>query len=165
MVRVDVAGIMMADGPVPSVIILRERKCSSAPCRTLSIKTGAIEAKAIAQGLYHEEPQRPITHDLLASTIGALGAIVRRVVIARMDRPVFYANVVLASKGSSEETFLDARPSDAIALAARTGAPIFVEDDVMNRAGSTNKAEDEGALEQEYVQFDEFVQHLSPNDF
>lgn len=221
MVRVDIESIVMATGPVPSVVVLRERRPSSesdAPLRALSIQTGSYEAAAIGGGMDQaKSPARPIAHDLLLTTVQQLGAKVERVEIRRWDAPVFYADVVLGrdgidrpderedAKGGDRETLvdsatdggmsggrvgetghpstearrpdqsksthseirIDARPSDAIALAARSNAPIYVEDDVMNRAGSISLQSNvtEGAAEKEIERFDEFVQNLSPDDF
>ena len=76
MVRVDIETIVMAAGPVPSLIVLRERSSKSdspAPLRSLSIQTGSFEAAAISRGIDSGRAERPITHDLLLDTVGALG--------------------------------------------------------------------------------------------
>ena len=81
---------------------------------------------------------------------------------------MFYARVVLAtsaSDGTTSETIVDARPSDALALAVRANAPIYVEDDVMNRAGTLSLRTERESTEDELEQFDQFVQTLSPDDF
>ncbi|MFR3312030.1 bifunctional nuclease family protein [Collinsella stercoris] len=184
MIRVDIESIVMASGPMPSAIVLRERASKAAadvPLRALSIPTGAYEAAAIGHGVHAERAtERPIAHDLLMSAVRELGGKVERVEINRFDAPVFYADVVLergttareAEDGNCgddqvHEIRLDARPSDAIALATRSNAPIYVEDDVMNRAGSVSGA---GASKNDFSQeelerFDQFVQNLSPDDF
>lgn len=194
MIRVDVETILMAAGPVPSVIVLRERtrgEGSDAPTRSLSIQTGAFEAAAVGRGIDHDTEPRPITHDLMIDAIDKLGGKLERVEIDRVDAPVFYASLVLqgatpaegdaslAGAGDSEgmeatrltspvrsEIRLDARPSDALALAVRVNAPIFVEDDVMNRVGTVSyrPASAEGG-DDELARFDAFVEGLSPDDF
>ena len=149
MVRVDIETIVMAAGPVPSLIVLRERCSKSdspAPLRSLSIQTGSFEAAAISRGIDSGRAERPITHDLLLDTVGALGA----------------TTVVLAD---GDERKIDARPSDAIALAVRSNAPMFVEDDIMNRLGTVSTHAEEVDDEQEFEKFDEFVHTLSPDDF
>lgn len=83
--------------------------------------------------------------------------------INRVDIPVFFADLVVLDK-DGKELSIDARPSDALALAVRVNAPIYVEDDVMNRAGSISARSDDNA-EEEIERFDEFVQTLSPDDF
>lgn len=166
MIRVDIETIIMAAGPVPSVIVLRERNESAgagAPPRALSIQTGSFEAAAISRGIDRTEEPRPITHDLMNAALAALDAKVERVEINRVDLPVFFADLVVLDK-DGKELSIDARPSDALALAVRVNAPIYVEDDVMNRAGSISARSDDNA-EEEIERFDEFVQTLSPDDF
>lgn len=178
MIRVDIESIMMANGPMPSLVVLRERDTAAhgeSKPRALSIQTGAFEAAAIGQGIDDDTPARPITHDLLLSTVRSLGAHVERVEISRMDAPVFYATVVLdGNRAVSDETpapargeiKIDARPSDALALAVRSNAPIYVEDDVMNRAGTTQPAGTAGADDTaDLDQLDELIKHLTPDDF
>ena len=161
MVRVDIETIVMAAGPVPSLIVLRERSSKSvspAPLRSLSIQTGSFEAAAISRGIDSGRAERPITHDLLLDTVDALGAKLERV-----EPPVFYATIVVLADG--DERKIDARPSDAIALAVRSNAPMFVEDDIMNRLGTVSPVAEEVDDEQEFEKFDEFVHTLSPDDF
>lgn len=177
----------MAAGPVPSVVVLRERKGgagSGAPLRALSIQTGAHEAAAIGGGMDSDKAApRPIAHDVMLRTVQELGAKIERVEINRWEAPVFYADVVLDRGGDSSaegcegdgdtvesrarEIKIDARPSDALALAARSNAPIYVEDEVMNRAGSISLQSDTDpdSAKEELERFDEFVQGLSPDDF
>lgn len=166
MIRVDIETIIMAAGPVPSVIVLRERgndDASDAPLRALSIQTGSYEAAAIGRGVDGDEGSRPITHDLMVDTIRELGGKLERVEINRVDAPIFYATVVLADQDSHEKR-VDARPSDALALAVRSNAPIYVEDDVMNRAGNVSYRGEEDS-EKELERFDEFARSVSPDDF
>lgn len=195
MIRVDIESIVMAAGPVPSVVVLRERKGgagSGAPLRALSIQTGAYEAAAIGGGMDSDKAApRPIAHDVMLRTVQKLGAKIERVEINRWEAPVFYANVVLdrggdggrrgedgtdgedrdvdgdAAESRAREIKIDARPSDALALAARSNAPIYVEDEVMNRAGSISLQSDTDpdSAKEELERFDEFVQGLSPDDF
>ena len=160
MVRVDIETIVMAAGPVPSLIVLRERSSKSdspAPLRSLSIQTGSFEAAAISRA------ERPITHDLLLDTVDALGAKLERIEIVRAEPPVFYATIVVLADGAERK--IDARPSDAIALAVRSNAPMFVEDDIMNRLGTVSTHAEDVDDEQEFEKFDEFVHTLSPDDF
>lgn len=179
MIRVDIETIIMAGGPMPSVIVLRERgdkSASEAPLRALSIQTGAFEAASIGRGIDRPQGERPITHDLMTDVISKLGGKLERVEIDRVDAPVFYASLVMAPAAESEEESplasaaptgeirIDARPSDALALAVRSNAPIYVEDDVMNRAGSISY-QPEGDAEEELERFDAFVESLSPDDF
>ena len=168
MIRVDIETIIMASGPVPSVIVLRERAsddlADSAPLRSLPIQTGTYEAASVSNGIDGNHSNgRPLAHDLMTEMASKLNAKIERVEINRVDLPVFYADVVLKSNEGSEVT-LDARPSDALALAVRSNAPIYVEDDVMNRAATISLQNDENN-DAELERFDEFVQTLSPDDF
>lgn len=175
MIRVDIETIIMASGAVPSLIVLRERPNrteSKAPLRALSIQTGSFEAASISRGIEGNTGSRPITHDLFVDTIQKLGARLERVEINRVDAPVFYSSIVLAQdhsnddeNASAREITVDARPSDALALAVRANAPIFVEDDVMNRAGTISYRTEKASGDDELEKFDEFVQTLSPDDF
>ncbi|WP_346674462.1 bifunctional nuclease family protein [Enorma phocaeensis] len=171
MIRVDIETIIMASGPVPSVIVLRERSRadgSEAPLRTLSIQTGSFEAAAISRGIDGSTNARPITHDLFVDALQALGAHIERIEISRVDAPVFYSKIVLVRRDEDDavhEVALDARPSDAIALAVRCNAPIYVEDDVMNRAGTVSYRTEQTGSDEEVERFDRFVQTLSPDDF
>lgn len=166
MIRVDIETIIMASGPVPSLIVLRERGADSstdAPLRALSIQTGSYEAAAISRGIDGTEGTRPITHDLMLDAIRKLGAHVERVEINRVEAPVFYATLVLSGSDRTEVT-VDARPSDALAIAVRSNAPIYVEDEVMNRVGNISYRTDDDA-EKELEQFDAFAHSVSPDDF
>ena len=93
-------------------------------------------------------------------------ANVEPVEINRVDGALFYATVVLAvqRRENTEERSLDARPSDALSLAVRTNAPIYVDEDIMNRAGTISYNHG-GSADEEIEQFDRFVQNLSPDDF
>ena len=111
------------------VVILKE---TDGP-RHLPIWIGPFEAEAIAMELQGMAAPRPLTHDLIKSIIGEVGARVSRILVTDLNRDVFYARIVLEMNGRSLE--IDSRPSDAIALAVRVKAPILVEDEVMARAG------------------------------
>ena len=103
MVRVDIETIVMAAGPVPSLIVLRERSSKSdspAPLRSLSIQTGSFEAAAISRGIDSGRAERPITHDLLLDTVDALGAKLERIEIVRAEPPVFYATMARSARST-----------------------------------------------------------------
>lgn len=99
-----------------------------AGARLLPIVCGLAEGQAIAMKASGIEPLRPMTHDLLASTIEALGGVVERVVVTEVKDDTFYARVHVRRRG--ESLSIDARPSDALNVAIRTDAPIFVADGV-----------------------------------
>ena len=130
MIRVDIETIIMAAGAAPSLIVLRERRGNAhadAPLRALSIQTGSFEAAAISRAIDHAQSARPLTHELLIDTIAKLGAKLERVEINDVDTPVFFARLVLApadAQKDAAEIVIDARPSDALALAVRANAPV-----------------------------------------
>ncbi len=101
--------------------------------RRLPIIIGTFEAQAIALELEHIKPPRPMTHDLLRSVIQGFGSYVKSVLISELRDGTFFAQVVLESDGAEIE--LDARPSDAIALAIRFDSPIYVSESVLAEAG------------------------------
>lgn len=124
-------------------LILREVYGS----RRLPIIIGAFEAQSIALALEGVTPQRPLTHDLLKSTLDQLGASLIEVIIDELKENTFYAKIVVEVATLRAE--IDARPSDAIALAVRTDAPIFVREDVMRLASYTAQEEDAEAIKDE----------------
>ena len=118
----------------------------------------------MSRGIGQGRDGRPLTHDLMLDALSAIGAKLERIEISRVDAPVFFATLVLV-KPDGEEVKLDARPSDALALAVRSNAPMFVEDDVMNRVGTVSSPAAAQNDDSELEKFDEFVQTLSPDDF
>jgi len=108
--------------------------------RRLPIIIGAFEAQAITLEIEGIKPPRPLTHDLLKSLIDNLGANVSEVIISELKENTFYAKIKI--EVSSMENEIDARPSDAIALAVRAGAPIYVADEVMKYASFIPSSED-----------------------
>lgn len=132
----------------------------------LPIWIGASEAAAIAMALQGVIAPRPLTHDLFVATLDELGEPLRSVRITRLDDRVFYGELVL---GEESDRFVDARPSDAIALALRAGVPVLVAHEVLAEAGvraevvdSDSDAPDET---EEVQRFREFLDHVSPQDF
>ena len=111
------------------VVILKEKNAD----RYLPIWIGPAEADAIAVRLQEVSVPRPLTHDFLGSVISTLGAGVSRIVVSDLQNDTFYAKVVLYLDSKNLE--VDCRPSDAMALAVRVEAPIYVEDEVLERAG------------------------------
>ena len=129
--------------------------------RYLPIWIGAVEATAIAFALEGVEPQRPLTHDLLRDLTDGLGARVERVVVNDLREGIYYADLVLAVNGG--EVVVSARPSDAIAHAARTEALLFATAEVLDEAGvEIRDDEDEDA---EVERFREFLDTVRPEDF
>ncbi len=134
------------------VVILREADDE----RYLPIWIGSWEAQSIAMKLQGVEAERPLTHDLLTTILSDLGVSVRRVLISDLADETFRARIVLVQGGSDFE--IDARPSDAIALAVRVAAPIFATEAVLDRAGVIPEADEDEKLSV----FREFVNSLEP---
>ncbi len=101
--------------------------------RRLPIIIGTFEAQAIALELEHIKPPRPMTHDLLKNTINTFDAVIEQVFINDLSEGTFYAKIIFSKNGDHFEQ--DSRPSDAIALAVRFKAPIFVEETILDEAG------------------------------
>ena len=132
------------------VVILREADEQ----RYLPIWIGSWEAQSIAMKLQGVEAERPLTHDLLSTMLTELGVSVRRIVVSDLADETYRARIVLVQGGADYE--IDARPSDAIALAVRVTAPIFATEAVLDRAGVMPEADEEEKLSV----FREFVNSL-----
>jgi len=113
------------------IVVLRERGGE----RTLPIVIGFFEAQAIQIKVSEVELPRPLTHDLLASVIQALGAEVKHILVNKLEKNTFFARIVFSRNGDTIE--IDSRPSDAIALAVRVGVPIYVEEDVISQVNNS----------------------------
>ncbi len=126
--------------------------------RLLPIWIGWSEASSIALALRKEQAERPLTHDLLKSVIEHLNVQVTRMAVTKLDDGTFYALLTLSD--DETETPIDARPSDAIALALRTEAPIFVAEEVLEEAGVVS----EGKSEEDMQKFRELIEKLHMDD-
>jgi uncharacterized protein len=175
-VEMFVAGLVLDPSSNAPIVILKD--AAGGVC--LPIWIGLAEATAIASALKKVEPIRPMTHDLLKNVIEQMGGTVKRIFIHTLEESTFHANIELAIPESYK--IVDARPSDAIALAVRMGAPIVVAADVLSKAqvtvvGSLEGAEEEGAdvpegnttdknfatIEKE--KWSDILAEMDPNDF
>lgn len=152
MKRVDVMGVRVEMPSNQPIVLLREVEGD----RYLPIWIGAAEATAIAYVQQGVVPPRPLTHDLLKDVVGAVGRTLAEVRITRLDEGVFYAELDLG-----DGAIVSARPSDAIAVALRTGSPILVDDAVLDEAGVVIPDEEEDEVER----FREFLDQVTPEDF
>jgi bifunctional DNase/RNase len=131
--------------------------------RFLPIWIGRYEAEAIAIRLQNIDVPRPLTHDLLNNTIGELGGEIAHILVNDLRNDTFYAKITVSLNGRTVE--IDSRPSDAIALAVRAGATIYVEEDVMARAGIVPESDvTEDADEDELSAFRDFIDTLDLDD-
>ena len=123
------------------VVILKEKGAE----RYLPIWIGVYEANAIALKITGIAPDRPITHDLMATTLGTLDIRLHRIVVTELNNEVFFARLHLNQNGRDLD--VDARPSDAIALAVRMECPIYVAPDVLEKAGVLPEKDDDDAAQ------------------
>ena len=156
-VEMELVGIEMERPPNIPCLVLREAQGAG---RVLPIFIGGPEATAIAFALEEVETPRPMTHDLVKDLLEELGARIERVTVTELRDATFYAEIVLSAAGSVHS--VSARPSDAVALAVRFGAPVFAEEGVLDEAGRTP---DEGMPEDVVEQFREFIAGVNPEDF
>ncbi len=133
------------------VVILRDASRE----RYLPIWIGPWEANAIAMKLQGVTPERPMSHDLFSQTLVELGVVVKQIVVSDLAEDTFRARLLLELDGRSLD--MDARPSDAIALAVRAGVPIFATDEVLDRAAVVPETDEDEKLSV----FREFVNSLN----
>ncbi|MCB0044086.1 MAG: bifunctional nuclease family protein [Caldilineaceae bacterium] len=129
MIEVTIDSIRVSLMSQHRIVVLKEIEGE----RFLPIWIGPFEADAITLQLQGMEAPRPLTHDLLKSVLERLGGEVRHILINGLEKNTYYARIVLNVDGDTVE--IDSRPSDAIALAVRAGAPVYVAEDVMDQAG------------------------------
>ncbi len=163
MIVVRIAALSVDATSNQPVIILRPLDEEGSSARLLPIWIGHSEAASILIALQNIESPRPMTHDLLHNIITTLGQTVDRVEITRLDGGTFYASVILASEGTS--LTVDARPSDSIALAVRTGSPIYVAEEVFTEASIIADQLQEMDEEAQVEEFRAFLDDVDPSDF
>jgi bifunctional DNase/RNase len=154
LIEMQVKGLMI--DPVQSVPIIILRDADNQ--RALPIWVGPVEANAIALQIENVSPARPMTHDLLRNLLEELGATLQRVIIADLRGCTFYAYLEIRRDG--ELLFVDARPSDAIALSMRARVPIFVDTKVLDQVRSVEVTSDR--TEREHLQ--KWLESLDPDD-
>src|SRR5919201_2228593 len=135
-IEMTIKGLMVDPITNMPIIILRDQEGQ----RVLPIWVGVFEANAIALQIENVQTPRPMTHDLLKNVIDDLRARVDRIVVCELKENTFYALIHMTANGRSLE--IDARPSDAIALALRTRSPIFVEEAVIQSARSVETSKE-----------------------
>lgn len=156
--RVAVYGVSFDVASKQPIVLLKVE----AKNRFLPIWIGQPEAAAILMRLQKAELPRPMTHDLLAATLEQLSATVAEVMVTELRENTFFAVIVLDADG--HEIRLDSRPSDAIALAVRTEAPIYVSSELLATNGIEFEQEIEDA-EGIVKEFRQFLDEVSPQDF
>lgn len=155
-----VVGVQVEAPANTPVVLLREETGAT---RVLPIVIGQPEALAIHSALEGIKPARPLTHDLALTLVQTLGGTLRRVVVTHVQDHTFYAELHLTS-GAGAEAVVSSRPSDAIALAVRCGAPVFATEELLDEAGHeapVEEADEETILDE----FRDFLADVDPEDF
>lgn len=133
MIELELLGVSQADEHQYPVVLLRHES------RVLPILVGVPEASAIQNGLMHEKTPRPMTHDLVCNILAGLRGELKSVTIYRLQNDTFFAHLNVEQRniqGHIEQVLkIDSRPSDGIAIAVRTGCPIYAAEEVMDMAG------------------------------
>ena len=156
MIEMNVAGIALDATTRVPIVLLKD----STERRALPIWIGQNEARAILSVLENQSCPRPMTHDLLGNCLTSLGVSLDRVIIHSLEDNTFFA--VLTLKQGETTQRVDARPSDAIALALRLNAPIWVMEEVVADASIPV---DQEADEEERAAFRQFLDNIRPEDF
>jgi len=165
MIQVCIQTLVVATAPSPSILVLcpKEDYEHHLNCRIIPIWMGMSEATQLGMALEGNRFARPMTHDLFIDALTNLDTAVEHVNISKVEGQTFFAQLCL--RQGNRNILLDARPSDAIALAVRENAPIFIEEDVLSKASFPyifkHGKNDEGEL----AEFRSFIQNISPDDF
>ena len=153
-IEMNIKGLMVDPVTNMPIVILRDKDGQ----KVLPIWVGIFEANAIALQIENISTPRPMTHDLLRNVIQDLKASVEKVVVCDLQDNTFYALIYLGLHGDT--LAIDARPSDAIALALRTHAPIFVEDSVIDNAKTVDFSTDKADADR----LQKWLENLDPDD-
>ncbi len=153
-IEMTIKGLMIDPITNMPIVILKDKEGD----RVLPIWVGVFEANAIALQMENISTPRPMTHDLLRNILSEIEADVQRIVVCELKENTFYAMIYLDREGQTMA--VDARPSDAIALALRTKAPIFVEDAVVESAKGLDLSQD--TTDSERLQ--KWLEGLNPDD-
>ncbi len=157
--RVYISGLAIDPQTNSPIIILKEMD----GIRSLPIWIGLLEATAIASELENIKFPRPMTHDLLKNILDQVGLSVNKIEVCDLKDNTFYALIYLQYK--EKEIAIDSRPSDAIALALRTEAPIYVNEAVLEKSGLKESNAEEGIQDEEARKWTEILESLDPEDF
>jgi len=158
-IQMKVTGLTIDPFTNMPIIILKDADEKTA----LPIWIGLIEASAIATEIEKIQLARPMTHDLLKNILGELEVEVTRIEVNDLADNTFYAKVYL--KKNQKEIVMDSRPSDAIALALRTGSPIYVDRDVIEKSRRIDMAKNIDEKKSKEQKWTEVLENLSPDDF
>lgn len=170
MVRADIESILVGAGPISSLLVLKPRAKktmgqSSAPSKPLPIRIGSADAANIGMALGRKKHKRPMTFDLMADLLKTMGLTVESAAITDVEGTTFYARIDLTQKDGTSLA-IDARPSDAIALALKARAPFYVDEKVLETASLPDFDKIKEQQNQANLQeFEKFIQTIKPEDF
>jgi hypothetical protein len=159
LLRMKVYGLTIDPMTNSPIIILKDLEGD----KTLPIWIGLLEATAIASEMENVKFSRPMTHDLMKNLLDQLNTRVARIEICDLRDNTFYALVYLAAQ--DKELTMDARPSDAIALALRMQAPIFVDEEVIQKSKAVDLGAKEEIQSDDGKKWTEVLEGLDPDDF
>ena len=154
LIEMTIKGLMVDPVTNMPIVILKDKQGD----RVLPIWVGIFEANAIALQIENIPTPRPMTHDLLRNIIQDLRATVEKIVVCDLQENTFYALIYLSVNGDT--VAIDARPSDAIALALRTRAPIFVEETVIDNAKTVDTSSEKADADRLH----KWLESLDPDD-
>ncbi len=157
--KVNIAGLTMDPTSNTPIIILKSEQTDQA----VPIWIGLLEATSIASALQNVKFDRPMTHDLFKNFSDKINISVTRVEVCDLKDSTFYARIFFEAGESSFD--MDARPSDAIALALRFNAPIFVDDKVIEKSAASQEAGEALDQSEEGKKWAEYLENLNPEDF
>jgi len=157
--KVSIAGLTMDPASNTPIIILKSEEDEQA----VPIWIGLLEATSIASALQNIKYERPMTHDLLKNFADTLQISIVKVEVCDLKDNTFYARIYFVSEDKSFD--IDARPSDAIALALRFKAPIYVEDSVMQKSKISDGEAEVLDTSEEGKKWADYLENLSPDDF
>lgn len=157
MIEMKVMGIAIDTASGSPIIVLNDKENRKA----LPIWIGSAEASAIIRKIENIKVIRPMTHDLIIDVIKKTGYNVDRIEINDVEKDTYYSTIYLSKEGEEDVT-IDSRPSDAIAVAIRVDAPIFVSSKVLADGSVSCDSEKDEAESQE---FKNFIQSIKPSDF
>lgn len=165
MIPVRIQTLIVASAPAPSIIVLQplEETDQEGSVSVVPIWVGINEATQMGIALEKARFSRPMTHDLFLDALTNLDATIDHVFIHDVSDSTFFAKLVLRQHARLIE--LDARPSDALALAVRQEAPIFIADEVLEKASFAYSFKKSPVDEEEIDAFHEFIEGLAPKDF
>ena len=153
-IEMTIKGLMVDPVTSMPIVVLRDKKEE----HSLPIWVGVFEANAIALQIENVTPVRPMTHDLLREIISNFKGTVEKVVISGLEESTFYARICI--RIGEQVSAVDSRPSDAIALALRVGAPIFAEESVLADAKNVELSPDKGDSER----LSKWLENLDPDE-